>query len=98
MTTGYLTVMKISGDPDDLASRYELTAETFEEVGRDHDLILHAAAKADGGLLVVNLWPSRDQSEAAARDQRRIDAVAGHQLDPSQIGREHFPVTNWYTG
>jgi hypothetical protein len=93
-----MTVMKISGDPEDLAARYEQTAETFEEVGRDHRLILHAAAKADDGLLVVNLWPSREESEAAARDQRRVDAVAGHQLDPSQVGRTHYPVTNWYTG
>ena len=98
MQTGYLTVMKVSGDPDELAAQYEQSADTLERVGRDHDLIVHAAAKADDGLLVVNLWPSKEESEAATADQRRIEAVAQHQLDPSQVGRDHYSVTNWYTG
>lgn len=98
MQTGYLTLMKVNGDADQLATGYEQSSEKLEEVGRDHGLILHAAVKADDGLLVVNLWPSQEESEAAARDRRRIDAVAQHQLDPSQIDRDHYSVTNWYTG
>jgi hypothetical protein len=98
MTNGYLTVMKIIGDPDELAARYRESAETMAGVGRDHDLILHAAAKTDDGLMVVNLWPSKDDSEAAARDQRRLTEVARHELDSRRISRNHYEVENWQAG
>ena len=75
---GYLTITRISGDPDELLAGYRRSSETMNEVGRDHGLILHAAARAQEGLVIVNLWPSMDGSEAAARDQRRLGVVAEH--------------------
>lgn len=65
------------------------------EVGRDHGLIVHAAARTGAGLLVVNLWPSEDGSRAAAGDARRIGVLQQHGLDPDQIHREHHVVTNY---
>jgi hypothetical protein len=64
-------------------------------VGRDHGLILHAAAKHDEGLLVVNLWPSKDGSEAAARDPRRLGTMARNGLTPERIRPEHFDVESY---
>ena len=58
-------------------------------VGRDHGLILHAAARTEDGFLVVNLWPSRDRSEAAAADPRRRAELAASGLAPDRIRREH---------
>ena len=98
MSTGYMTVMKISGDPDELAARYAESAKTMAEVGRDHELILHAAAKTEDGLMVVNLWPSQEESEAASRDQRRLAEVARHDLESRQISRDHFELENWHLG
>jgi hypothetical protein len=98
MSTGYMTVMRISGDPDELAARYAESAETMAGVGRDHDLILHAAAKTEDGLMVVNLWPSKEESEAASRDQRRIAEVARHDLDSRPISRDHYELENWQVG
>jgi hypothetical protein len=98
MSSGYLTVMKINGDPDELAARYGESSETMEQVGRDHGLIMHAAARAEDGLMVVNLWPSKEESEAAARDQRRIAEAARHDLDGRQISRTHYEVENWQAG
>jgi hypothetical protein len=98
MSTGYMTVMRISGDPDELAARYAESAETMAGVGRDHDLILHAAAKTEEGLMVVNLWPSKEESEAASRDQRRIAEVARHDLHSRRISREHYELENWQVG
>jgi hypothetical protein len=98
MSSGYMTVMRISGDPDELAARYAESAETMAGVGRDHDLILHAAAKTDDGLMVVNVWPSKEESEAASRDQRRIAEVTRHDLASRRISRDHYELENWQVG
>jgi hypothetical protein len=63
-------------------------------VGRDHGLILHAGAKTEAGLLVVNVWPSKDDSEAAARDQRRLDVIERARIDPNQVQREHHELAH----
>jgi hypothetical protein len=91
----YLTLARFSGDPDQLLERYEQSAEVMSGVGRDHGLILHAAAKTDEGLLVVNLWPSEDESEAAARDPRRLTVLEQSGLNPGDISREHYEVASY---
>jgi hypothetical protein len=64
-------------------------------VGRDHGLILHTAAPSGDGLVVVNLWPSRDGSEAAARDPRRLGAMLDNGLSPDRLHAEHFEVEDY---
>lgn len=91
---GYLTITRIDGDPGDLLAGYRRSSETMTDVGRDHGLILHAAARTEEGLVIVNLWPSREGSEAAARDQRRLGVVAEHGLEPGQIRPAHYDVEN----
>jgi len=91
----YLTITRIHGDRDELVTGYLETAPTMSEVGRDHGLILHAAAGADEGLVVVNLWPSRDGSEAASRDPRRLAVVARHGLAAGQIRPQHYEVADY---
>lgn len=93
----YLTIARIAGDPERLLDGYRRTSKIMDGVGRDHDLILHLAANTDDGLLIVNLWPSRAQSEAAAQDPRRLTVVSGHQLQPHQIRKEHYDVANLVT-
>jgi hypothetical protein len=88
----YLTIARFTGNPDQLLERYEQSSEVMSGVGRDHGLILHAAAKTDEGLLVVNLWPSKDGSEAAARDPRRLSVLEQSGLKPGHISREHHEV------
>ncbi len=92
---GYLTITRIDGEPGDLLAGYRRSAETMNGVGRDHGLILHAAARAEEGLVIVNLWPSRDGSEAAARDQRRLGVIAENGLEPGQIRPAHYDVENY---
>ncbi len=90
----YLTIARISGDPDELLAGYRLSSSEMDQVGRDHGLILHAAAKSDDGLVVVNLWPSEQESESAARDGRRRAQIQRHGLEPGRFRREHFQVAN----
>jgi hypothetical protein len=91
----YLTLARFSGDPDELLDTYRQSAKRMSEVGRDHGLILHTAAKTDDGVLVVNLWPSEDASEAAARDPRRLTVLQESGLSTDQIQREHYEVEDY---
>jgi len=90
----YLTITNILGDSDELLDGYERSEPTMTSVGRDHGLILHAAAKADDGLLVVNLWRSKNHSEAAAADPRRRAVITGHGLGPERFRRSHYEVAH----
>ena len=63
-----------------LLAAYRSSAETMNGVGRDHGLLAHVAAPTDEGLVMVNVWPSPDGSEAgsarpaaAARARRGAD-------------------------
>ena len=93
--TAYLTITRISGDPDLLLDGYRKSAPVMEGVGRDHGLIVHAAAPTDDGLLILNLWPSKNGSEAAARDPRRLGTIDRHGLSPDQIRPEPHEVANY---
>ena len=88
----YLTIARFSGDGDQLLAEYRKYSGVMSEVGRDHGLIVHAAAGTDSGFLVVNLWPSKGASEAAARDPRRLDVIEEARITPDQIHREHHDV------
>jgi mannose-6-phosphate isomerase-like protein (cupin superfamily) len=88
--TGYLTLARFDGDGDELLNEYHDNSDVMSGVGRDHGLILHAATKTDEGLLVVNLWPSRAESEAAARDPRRLAVLERAAIEPGRIHREHY--------
>jgi hypothetical protein len=91
----YLTITRISGDPDRLLDGYRQSSDTMSEVGRDHGLILHSASRTDEGLLIVNLWPSQDGSEAAACDPRRSEVVRRQGLSREQIRPEHHEVVSY---
>jgi hypothetical protein len=91
----YLTIARVSGEPSLLVDAYHQTADQMTEVGRDHGLIAHAAGPADDGLVIVNLWPSRDHSEAAAGDSRRRQVVPDHGLGPERFSREHLEIANY---
>lgn len=86
----YLTITRIHGETGELLAAHREHGPTMAEVGRDHGLIVHTAAGAEEGLVVVNLWPSRDGSEAAARDPRRAEVVARLGLTPDRIRPRHY--------
>ncbi len=93
-TPAYLTIARFSGDADQLLADYHEHSDVMSGVGRDHGLILHAGATTGSGLLVVNLWPSKESSEAAARDPRRLEVIQRADIRPDQIRREHHRVAH----
>jgi hypothetical protein len=94
-TPAYLTITRFAGDGDQLLAAYRADSDVMSGVGRDHGLILHAGAKTDSGFLVVNLWPSKAGSEAAARDPRRRAVLERAEISPEQIRREHHDVAQF---
>lgn len=93
--TAYLTIARFCGDADKLLAEYQRTSDTMSAVGRDHGMILHAGAKVDSGFLILNLWPSKDCSEAAANDRRRLGVVERANISPTQIHREHHDIAHF---
>jgi mannose-6-phosphate isomerase-like protein (cupin superfamily) len=94
-SAAYLTVTRFSGAGDQLLAEYRKHSNVMSGVGRDHGLIVHAGAKTDSGFLIVNLWPSKERSEAAARDPRRLSVVEQAEISPDQIRREHQEVAHF---
>ena len=88
----YLTITRIPGDPARLLDQYRAASDTMDEVGHDHGLIVHAGAATPDGLLMVNLWPSRNASEAAAADPRRLAVLDQVALTREQVAREHHEL------
>jgi hypothetical protein len=91
----YLTIARMHGDPDLLLDAYRRAADVMDGVGLDHGLILHTGAATGDGLLVVNLWPSRECSEAAADDPRRLALLARAPVAPERIRRVHHEVERY---
>jgi hypothetical protein len=94
-SAAYLTLARFSGDSEQLLDEYLKYSDVMSRVGRAHGQILHAGAQTDSGLLVVNLWPSKECSEAAAQDPRRQDVLERAQITPEQIRREHHEVAHF---
>ena len=94
-SAAYLTIAWFSGDAAELLTEYRKHSDVMSEVGRDHGLIVHAGAKTDGGLMIVNLWPSKEASEAAARDPRRRGVIERAGVSPDQIRREHYELAHF---
>ncbi len=89
---GFLSITRIAGHPAELLAAYRETAAELAEVGRDHGLVLHGAAVTEDGLLIVNVWPSADGSQAAAADPRRLRVLARHGLEPADLRKEHHEL------
>ena len=89
----YLAITRFTGDGDQLLGDYAQYADVMSGVGRTHGLLLHAGAKTDEGFLVVNLWPSRQCSEAAAATR----AGSPYSSGPGSVSRTGFSesITSW---
>jgi hypothetical protein len=45
--------------------------------------------------VTVNLWPSKEPSEAAGRDPRRLQVLEQLDVDPNAISHEHHEVAHF---
>jgi len=67
--TKRLTIIRIKGDPDELLKhKREVMDPVLMRKGPEHGGISHVTARADDGIVIVNLWESAEGSEAAFND------------------------------
>lgn len=89
----YLTLTRMTGDPDALL---EVKRERFDPVatavGAENGMIFHLCARTDDGLLVLNLWESRDGSEATSADPRLQGAKDDVGAGDVPRSYEHYEV------
>lgn len=91
----YMTITRFCGEPERLLREYRRSARVMDRVGREHGLMLHAGARDEQGLVVVNLWPSHDESEAAARDPRRLAELDRVRDAIDRLEREHYQLDHF---
>ncbi len=93
----YLTLIRIPGNSDELLAD-DTMPRNIERLGPKHGLIANVRAATEDGILVVNLWESKEGSEAMAnepdiqemRQRQRSDVPA------DQVRFEHFDVGDDY--
>lgn len=95
----YMTIIRLKGDPDELfAHKREVMDPVMRRAGQEHGLVSHAYARTDGGTIIVNVWQSKEGSEAVTEDpdvqaaRERIASIASgpptfehYELDDLQI-------------
>jgi len=99
----YLTLIRIPGDADELfKTQYEKMSSVMSRVGPENGQLSHVAAKTDEGLLIVNLWESKEGSEAASRDpevqQAQQSAAQESGISREDVRYEHYDVLNFEAG
>jgi hypothetical protein len=95
----YLSILRIKGDADELlAAKQEIMDPVMERVAPEFGSIAHAAAKTEDGILVVNVWETREGSEEV-----RNNPEAGAAIDQmrertgSEPEFEHHELVDWRT-
>jgi hypothetical protein len=92
----YVSLIRIPGDAEELLeSQYRPMSSVMSRVGPMNGLISHVAARTDDGLLVVNLWESKEGSEATFRHPDVQQAIADSPVRREQLTFEHYDVANY---
>ncbi len=91
----YLTLIRIPGDTDELLADDQMRSNV-ERFGPEHGLIFNARCATDDGMLVVNLWQSKEGSEAMAQQPEVQEARAQSGVSPDQVRFEHYEVGDNY--
>ena len=91
----YLTLIRISGNSEELLAD-DTMAKNVERHGPKHGLIVNARAATDDGILVVNLWESKEGSEAMAQEPDIQEGRERSGVAPDQVRFEHFDVGDNY--
>jgi hypothetical protein len=70
--------------------------EVFARKAPEHGIIFNCRAKADDGVLIVNLWPDAESSETAFQDpeiQEALGAMLG--AAGGEAERRHYVVVDY---
>jgi hypothetical protein len=91
-----LTVIKVKGDTDALIEAMAGAEEVFARKAPEHGMIFSCRARADDGVLIVNLWPDAESSEAAFQDPEIQEALGSMQAATAgEAERNHYEVIEY---
>ena len=89
----FLTVVRFKGDTDQMLEHIKEADATVSPIAREHGGLVHVVARSDDGVVMVNLWESKEGSDAMAADPRFREAVANDQMPQPEF--EHYDVA-WH--
>jgi hypothetical protein len=81
----HASIWKMSGDPDELARRYDAMVAEMPTA----DFIAHLCLSAPDGLLIVDTCPSREAFEAFASSDEFRSALRRHDLPEPTLLHDH---------
>jgi hypothetical protein len=90
----YLSLIRIPGDSDELLAD-DTMPSNMERLGPKHGLIANARCATDEGILVMNLWQSKEGSEDMARE---ADVQRGREqsdVPMDEVRFEHYEVGDY---
>jgi hypothetical protein len=70
-----VSMMRMSGDPDELAQKMQGVGEVGRELAPKHGGLGTIAAKTDDGILVINLWKTDEGRHAMAEEPAVLEAL-----------------------
>lgn len=89
----YLTIIRMPGDPDGLLTyKREVMDPVMQRVAPEFGLISHAFARTGDGAIVVNVWRSREGSEAVAHHPEVVAALEGRASAAGAPTFEHYEL------
>jgi hypothetical protein len=93
----YVSIFTVPGDPDELIARKrEHMDPVAGRVAPTHGGIAHIAAKTDEGLLIINLWETREGGDSAAQDPEMQAARQAAGM-PAPAGRKQYELVDFRT-
>lgn len=93
-------IMRLDGDPDELAGKYQRVQETLRAAGIPFPadgMRVHIAAKTADGFRVANVWDSGEQADAAFARPQFQEALRAAGLSPEAMRIEQHEVVNLIT-
>ncbi len=70
-----ISMMRMSGDTDELAQKLQGIAEVGRRLAPKHGGLGTIAAKTDDGILVINLWENEEGRHAMAEEPEVKEAL-----------------------
>jgi hypothetical protein len=89
-----ISMMRMSGDPDELADRIERHIRPVgQRLAPKHGGLGTILARTDDGVLAINLWKSEEGRHAMAQEAEIQEAVAAAGLPQPHF--ESFEILSW---
>ena len=89
-----VSMMKLSGDPDELAAKMREMRPVGMELSQKHGGLGYIVARTDDGILAINLWETEEGRQAMAQEPAVLAALQSAGFPPPSFeGYEVLDMT-----